>query len=228
MKIFIFAMEKEAKPLLDALEIQKDFNLGYARVRECKYHNRKVAIVISGVGKAFAAASVAALAAHYSKIDYIINFGVGGSTDVGFAPIGSVIIGKDYIEDDLDTTTVGDPLGMVSGINMVELPSDGVLGDLLGACCKKLGIPYAYGRITSGDVFFRHDDPRRAEVIEHFHPASIDMESAPYAQIAYVYKIPYAAVRIISDGEHPETEYLVNVKDCCEKIKDLALKVLLS
>ena len=227
MIVFVFAMEKEATPFLKEVSIKKRYNAGYTQILECDYRGKPFVVGISGVGKGFAAASVAAIAARYD-VDFIINFGVAGTLDGNIAPILSAVIGEDYVEYDLDTSAVGDPVGMVSGINIVELPSSPMVRQILEKACEKRSISSSLGRIASGDTFFPHDSPRKAEVIEKWHPLCIDMESAPYAQIAYAYEIPFAAVRLISDWLDPSREYFENTAACSERIKEIALQVLLS
>lgn len=227
MKAFLFAMPKEASPLLESVSIKKQIQAGFTKIYECCYEGIDFLVVVSGVGKAFAAASIPALADRY-EVDMMINFGVAGTLDGEKAPILSAVIGTDYVEFDLDTSAVGDPIGMVSGIEKVELPSSQYVVEILEKACKSVSVPCAKGRIVSGDTFLVLGDKRKEEVRELWHPLCIDMESAAYDQIAYVYQIPYAAVRLISDWKEPSKEYPKNVPLCVTRIKEIALQVLLS
>ena len=220
-------MPKEAVPLLESVTIKKQIQAGFTKIYECQWNDVLFLVVISGVGKAFAAASIPALVDRY-EVDMIINFGVAGTLDGEKAPILSAVIGSDYVEYDLDTSAVGDPVGMVSGIEKVELPSSQYVIELVEKACKSCSISFAKGRIVSGDTFLTREDKRMETIQNLWHPLCVDMESAAYDQIAYVYQIPYVAVRLISDWKDPYTEYEKNVPLCAERIKEIALQVLLS
>lgn len=225
--VFLFAMEKEAIPLLKASTVISKRRSGYASIYECQLGKTPFFIVISGIGKGFAAAAMTAI--HY-EFDHpeVYNFGVAGTLDDHVAPILSAAISSSFVEHDLDTSQIGDPVGLVSGINRIDLPSNPQLIERVSNACKQANISCALGKISSGDTFFAPTDPRKKEVIERFHPLSIDMESAPFAQIAFVYDIPFVAVRLISDAHHPEKEYIENMGRCAENIYRIASKVLLS
>lgn len=51
------------------------------------------------------------------------------------------------------------------------------------------------------------------------------MESAPFGQIAYVYNVPFLAVRCVSDTGDG-SEYATNLESCCLEIRDLALEII--
>ena len=225
MRAFVFAMEKEASPVLSAVTIKKTERRGYATFHECVYQNVPFLVVISGVGKAFAAASIATMMEHY-HVDSAINFGVAGTTNGNLAPIGSAVISSACVEHDLDTSAVGDPVGLVSGINIVEIPCDQKLLLQVKEACKQVGVQAEEGLIASGDTFFLSGDPRKQEVIQRWNPLCVDMESAPCAQIAYVYHVGFVSVRLISDWMNPSVEYDENVPLCVERIKNIALRLL--
>ena len=199
MVAFVYAMEKEALPLLEEVTILSDKKMGkISRLLEVSLNKKKFLIVISGIGKAFAASSLSSAFALHPEIDAVINLGVSGSLNEKEAPIFSAVIGKEFVEHDLDTSAIGDPVGMVSGINVVFLPSSEKWNSLLKQSCEELKIPSAEGVISSGDVFLSSRQ-RKEEIRAQFGTLSLDMESAPYAQIAYCYEKPFSALRVITD-----------------------------
>lgn len=218
MVCFCFAMNKEAAPFLNGCEVIETKKSGYASILLCKKEEKTFVVLISGIGKGFACAGLAAALLTYD-IDKVINAGIAGTLDAKLAPILSCLISSSLVQHDMDTSTLGDPKGMISGINKVVLPSDKALGEALGKASEKALIPYSFGRIASGDIFFPSGDARKKDVIKDFSPLVIDMESACFAQIAYVYGLPYCALRIISDAEHPETEYAQNEEEGIRRIK---------
>ncbi len=227
MECFVFAMEKEAKPLLDQCQILKTETFGFTKCYTCSLEGRTFLVAISGIGKGFAAACVASVAAHY-QVEAIVNGGVAGSLDGKKAPILSAVIAKHVVEHDLDTSPIGDPVGLVSGINIVEIPVDEKLAQGLNKACKKVGVSTCRGVISSGDTFFRHEDPRREKAHQRFDSLSMDMESGPFGQIAYAHHIPFASMRVISDCEDPEVEYAQNVGKAselvCQILKEYILR----
>lgn len=58
-----------------------------------------------------------------------------------------------------------------------------------------------FGRMISGETFI--EDKYRNEINTNFSPLCVDMETASVAHVCYVNKIPYIAVRTITDtAEH--------------------------
>jgi len=63
----------------------------------------------------------------------IINIGVGGNLS-DTLKIGDIAIATKVVQHDVDTSPVGDPVGMVSGIDMIEFPCDQRIVDII---CKE-------------------------------------------------------------------------------------------
>lgn len=218
MVCICFAMKKEAAPLLEECTILEQKKSGFADLFLCKNGNITFVALVSGVGKGFACSGLTSALLLY-KIDRVINAGVAGSLDGKKAPILSCAVSSSLVQHDMDTSAIGDPKGLLSGINVVELPADKSLGEDLARAAKKAGIPCVFGRISSGDTFFKPDDPKKEEAIDSFHPLVIDMESACFAQVAYVFDAPYCSLRVITDCDHPETEYASNVGEASRRVK---------
>lgn len=213
MVCYCFAMEQEAAPLLENAKILEEKKSGFARLLLIEKFGRAFLVVVSGIGKGFAASGLTSAILLYHP-ERIINFGVAGSLDARVAPILSAVISSSLVEHDLDTSVIGDPKGLVSGINIVHLPADETLRKSLAKACDALKVTHEEGVISSGDTFMEAHDPRKNEFRKEFGTLVVDMESAPFAQIAYAFGIPFCSVRTISDSEHPETEYAANVKAC--------------
>lgn len=220
-------MDKEASPLLEKCVVNKTTTYGFAKVYECLLENRPLLIAISGIGKAFAASCIASVLATHHEVNEIINVGVAGSTDGKKAPIFSAVIASELFEHDLDTSAIGDPIGMVSGLNIVSIPVDKGISQKLEKACEKASIAFTHGPISSGDTFFNHDDPRREHVIKTFGSLSLDMESAPFGQIAAAHSTSFGVLRVVSDCENPAVEYAKNANEAgriaCEVAKQYIL-----
>ncbi len=211
-------MKKEADPLLEGCTILEQKKCGFAEISLCKKGKTAFIVLVSGIGKGFACSGLTSVLLLY-KIDQVINAGVAGSLDRERAPILSCVVSSSLVQHDMDTSAIGDPKGLLSGINIVELPADKKLGEALMEAANKAGIACSFGRISSGDTFFKPDDPKKKEAIETFHPLVIDMESACFAQVAYVFHVPYCSLRVITDCDHPETEYVENVGEASRRVK---------
>ena len=71
------------------------------------------------------------------------------------------VISTKLYEHDLDTTPVGDLYGPISGINIVEIPSDTDLQKELGIAAKKAGCKAVYAPISSGDQLISAAEQRQ-------------------------------------------------------------------
>ena len=113
---------------------------------------REVVTAVCGIGKVFAAMCAQTMILLYSP-DRIINTGVAGSLSTKLN-IGDIAVSDFVVEHDMDTSPLGDPVGMISGINIVDIPADGELADKICAAAEGVGgIRCVKGKIASGDCF---------------------------------------------------------------------------
>ena len=74
----------------------------------------------SGISKVNAAMGAEILCLKYG-VDLILNAGVAGcATDLA---TGSLVVPTEFIQHDVDTTAIGDPVGLVSTVNRVTFPT---------------------------------------------------------------------------------------------------------
>ena len=109
-----------------------------------------------GVSKVNAAMAAEILCLKYG-VDMIVNAGVAGClTEL---PTGSLVVAKDFVQHDVDTSAIGDPVGLVSTVNRVSFPTwkPERCVELLAA----LGRKAALGRVATGDWFADRDGGRR-------------------------------------------------------------------
>lgn len=219
------AMEKEAKLLQEKSVLIKTLTLGYARVEERSYKDKAFLLVVFGIGKAFAAGAMGSLLIAYSHLEGCISVGVSGSIQPSKAPLFTPVIASSFVEHDLDTSAIGDPVGLVSGINIVRFPSDPAIMDRLSLASKKCGYAPIEGPISSGDVFYKDEAPRQ-KIVERFSSLCVDMETGGLAQMAYVFHVPFAALRVISDADNPSDEYAENASKASDIAGTIALSFL--
>lgn len=77
MKTFVIAMESEARPVIEAMQVENEYLYCEKRVVKGKLYGQDVAVVICGVGKVNAASGTQ-YAIDILKADIIVNLGVAG------------------------------------------------------------------------------------------------------------------------------------------------------
>ena len=158
---------------------------------------KEVVTAVCGIGKVFAAMCAQTMILRY-KPDCIVNTGVAGTlTDK--LTIGSIAVSSAVVQHDMDTSALGDPIGMISGINKVLLPASGDLCDQLSACATVLGIRTETGVIASGDQFISSSEKKDA-IVKTFGAIACEMEGAAIGQVCYVNRVPFCVLRAISDS----------------------------
>ena len=158
---------------------------------------REVVTAVCGIGKVFAALCAQTMILRYAP-EAVINTGVAGTLTDELS-IGNLAVSSCVVQHDMDTSPLGDPVGLISGINKVELPADRLLTGQLSACAKVMGIKTATGVIASGDQFVASAE-RKAFIVEHFKAIACEMEGAAVGQVCYVNKVPFCVLRAISDS----------------------------
>ena len=158
---------------------------------------KEVVTAVCGIGKVFAALCAQTLILRYAP-EYIINTGVAGSLS-GKLDIASIAVSSAVVQHDMDTSPLGDPVGLISGINIIELPADKRLSEKISSCAKDMGIKTETGIIASGDQFVASSE-RKDFIVKHFGALACEMEGAAIGHVCYVNKIPFCIIRAISDS----------------------------
>lgn len=167
-------------------------------------HGLPVVVAASGIGKVFAAMCAQTMALVYQPA-LVINVGVAGSLSPDLN-IGDIAIGSSVVQHDLDTTGIGDPLGLISGLNLIWLPADPRIVRGLKESAALLGYHSLPGTIASGDVFVQ-DRERKRKISEHFQAIACEMEGGAIGHVCYVNRIPFCILRAISDnGDESATD----------------------
>ena len=79
-----------------------------------------VVVATSGIGKVFSGMCAQTMILRYEP-EMIINVGVAGSLTSDLN-IGDIAVAESVVQHDMDTTGIGDPLGLISGINIIHIP----------------------------------------------------------------------------------------------------------
>ena len=158
---------------------------------------KNVVVAQCGIGKVFAAICAQTMIVKYAP-DRIINTGVAGtlSKDIGLLDIA---VSSAVVEHDMDTSPLGDPVGLISGINIVDIPASEKLSEEICTAAHRLGIKCVSGIIASGDQFIA-DKAKKEYIRSTFGAIACEMEGASIGHVCYVNGVDFAVIRCISDN----------------------------
>ncbi len=193
----IGAMQVEIDGLVAEMTDTRSTTVSGVVFTEGRLCDRDVVVAVCGVGKVFAAIAAEAMILRFG-VTALLNTGVAG----GLLPeleVGDVVIADQVVQHDMNTTALGDAPGLLSGINVVKIPTDRRLCRALCEATAELSLNAVVGTVASGDLFV--EKPRTKEwIVKHFDAAACEMEGAAIGHVAYVNQIPFAVLRAISDG----------------------------
>ena len=148
---------------------------------------------VGGVSKVNAAMATEILCLRYG-VDLVLNAGVAGcTTDL---PIGSLVVASELIQHDVDTTAVGDPIGLVSTVNQVAFPT--WEPEHCVKLLESIGFSATTGRVATGDWFATKGD-RSRWIADTFHPTLVEMEGGAIAQVCLRNHVRFVALKSVSD-----------------------------
>lgn len=199
----IAAMDKEATPLIAQMSNVKTQTVSGITFTEGVLRGHSAVVAVCGIGKVFAALCAQTMLLKYAPAR-VINTGVAGSLTTQLK-IGDLAIAKQVVQHDMDTSALGDPKGLISGINEVHLSADPDLGELLLDAAEDIGVNALAGVIASGDQFVSNDE-RKAFIRDTFDGIACEMEGAAIGQVCYVNGVPFAVIRAISDDASGEAQ----------------------
>ena len=162
-----------------------------------KLAGKDVVLAVCGVGKVFAAICAQTMIMHYNP-EWILNIGVAGAL-VPELQVGDMAIAVSAVQHDMDTSPIGDPVGLISGINLVNLPCDEVLAETIAACGVACGYRTVKGVVASGDQFIA-DPNKKTWIRDTFDAIACEMEGAAIVHTCYAAGVKCGVIRSISDS----------------------------
>ncbi|MBQ3483436.1 MAG: 5'-methylthioadenosine/adenosylhomocysteine nucleosidase [Clostridia bacterium] len=193
----IGAMQSEVDGIVAAMTDTASEVIGGRTFVSGKLCGKEVVVTGSGVGKVFAAMAAEILLLRFG-VSALLNTGVAGGLEPSLT-VGDVVVADAVVQHDMNTTALGDPRGLISGPNVVKIPTDKALTAALAAATRAEGLHTRMGTVASGDLFVAkpaHKEKIRAE----FDAVACEMEGAAIGQVAYAHGVPFAVLRAISDG----------------------------
>lgn len=203
----IGAMSVEVEALMAKMTDRCETKLGMDTFVSGKLYGKEAVLAVCGPGKINAALCAQSMILHF-KPEWILNLGVAGAGETGVS-IGDMVIATAAVQHDVDTSPIGDPVGMVSKINLIEIPCDAALREKLVKAASRLDdVKVHEGVIATGDQFI-HDGGVRSRIHELFHAKAVEMEGGAVAQACYMHGVPCGVLRSISDQAdgHSDMDY---------------------
>ena len=188
--------------------------------------DKEVVVAQCGIGKVFAALCAEAMILRY-KVTKILNVGVAGSLSPRLGLL-DIAVSDAVVEHDMDTSPLGDPVGLISGINIVKIPASKTLALRVKEAAKAMEKNCVIGTVASGDQFIA-DSERKAFITKQFDAIACDMEGAAIGHVCYVNNIPFAVIRSISDNASEEAgsmEYPTLCEHAAKQSQELMRRIL--
>ena len=178
-------------------------------------HGHDVVLVLSGIGKVAAAATATLLIEHFKASQIVFTGVAGGLGD--HVNVGDLVVADSFMQHDLDVSPLFPKYEVPSyGIStfmantelacQLQQACAAVLNDLAhvltteARAAFKLGNPQLHtGLLISGDRFVSTTAESQKLQQDLPQALAVEMESAAFAQVCHDYKVPFAAVRTISD-----------------------------
>jgi adenosylhomocysteine nucleosidase len=215
----IGAMDVEVNGLISVMtEKSIDTISGISFVKD-KVYDKDVVVAKCGIGKVFASICAQTMILKYAP-RIIINSGVAGTLSNDLSIMDAVVATK-VVQHDMDTSPLGDPVGLISGINVVYIDTDSGISKALKTSAEALDICVKNGIVASGDQFIANKE-KKQQIKKEFGAISCEMEGAAIGHVCYVNNIPFAIMRTISDGNGEALDY----NTFAEKAANQSIKII--
>lgn len=193
----IGAMEIEVAEIKDSMEDISQEEISGVIYYKGKIHGKDVIVAKCGVGKVHAAVCTQTMILKYSP-NVIINTGVAGSLNPKL-DIADLVISDFVVEHDMDTSALGDPIGLISGIDIIKIPSAVQVVEKIKNAAEHIENTNVFiGTIATGDQFICNMEQKN-HIVDNFDALCAEMEGAAIGHVCYLNKVDFCIVRAISD-----------------------------
>lgn len=207
----IGAMEIEVEAIRAQLEKAETENISGIDFVRGFLDGHEVVIARCGIGKVFAAICAQTMILRYAP-SCIINTGVAGTLTSRLS-IGDIAVASTVVQYDMDTSPLGDPVGLISGIDIIHFPASKQLIDIAEEILIEKKFNFLIGTIATGDRFM-NDNTYKSRLNHDFDAIACEMEGGAIGHVCYVNQTPFLILRAISDGadEQSDMDYPTFVK----------------
>ncbi|MGL5648833.1 MAG: 5'-methylthioadenosine/adenosylhomocysteine nucleosidase [Clostridium sp.] len=187
----------EIMPFINKLQNKKVLSIAMLNFYTGEFNNIKVVALYCGVCKVNAAIAAQILIDKFNVTNIIVT-GVSGGIDKNLN-IGDTVISTETSYHDVEDGILTEYHPWMKSI---YFKSDEKLLNLIKNVVKNNTFPQKiyFGKIVTGEAFI--SDIGRREIIEKYNPLCVDMETAAISHVCYVNKIPFIAIRSITDTEN--------------------------
>lgn len=228
MKIGVIgAMSVEIEALRERLEGCECTTVSGIEFYSGRLAGRDVVLAKCGIGKVFAAICAQTMILSFG-VTHLINTGVGGTLTEKLSIL-DVAVADGLVQHDMDTSPIGDPVGLISGINKIVLPTSHKLREVALLCAERLGIKARSGIIASGDQFIANTE-KKDFIKSTFGAICCEMEGAAIGHVCYVAGVECLIIRTVSDSASGEAtmEYPEMVRLAAERSQGLTEQIIAS
>lgn len=192
----IGAMDVEVATIRAAMTDTNETTISGIPFTKGKIGGRPAILARCGIGKVNAAICTQIMISVFHA-DEIINTGVAGAVAHGIRQ-NDIVIARRFVQHDVDTSPIGDPVGFVSTVGKIYFDADeGIAARLRAAIGDTASV--VEGTVATGDQFVA-DKAITAQLRERFDAVACDMEGGAIAHVCTLAGIPFGAVRCISDS----------------------------
>lgn len=192
----IGAMATEVESLQKIMNLRETVTVSGIDFFVGTIHGKDVVVAKCGVGKVYAALCAQTMILRFSP-KLVLNTGVGGALNP-MLKIGDLLIADRTLQHDMDTSALGDPVGLVSGINQIYFPCDRKAIDIMCSAVAACGFSRMIGTVASGDRFICDADEKE-RIVAQFGADVCEMEGAAIGHVCTVNHVPYLVLRAASD-----------------------------
>ena len=202
----IGAMSEEVQGIKKLMTDIEEEKIGTLTFYTGVMHDKDIVLLETGIGKVNAAIG-ATLMIEAFDVEEIIFTGVAGGINEEL-DLGDVVISRDLIQYDFDTSAFGDKLGMIPRMDNSIFKADDELIELAVNAGKKLKGKVIVGRVLSGDQFIASPE-KIAFLKKEFNGDCTEMEGAAVGHVCQVLDIPFVVIRTMSDKANSDahTDY---------------------
>lgn len=186
------ASDTELAPFLNYIRNYETTEKAMLKFYEGIMKQVDVVAVYSGVCKVNAAVAAQLLIDVY-HVDCIINGGTAGGMEESVQLFDTVISERVIYHDVADDILTE----FHPWLKNNYFAADENLSAMAKKYSRTAKYPVRFGTMVTGEQFI--EDEKREEINRKYAPLSVDMETASVAHVCYVNKIPFLAVRTITD-----------------------------
>ena len=214
----ICAADTELAPFLAHIEDVTVSEKAMLRFYEGTIDGVAVAAVYSGVCKVNAAIAAQVLIDQYC-VNAMINAGTAGGIDQK-AALFDTIISTQAVYHDVAKEILTE---FHPWMETIYFPADARFLAIAKEIAREKQTVYL-GCMATGEKFI--EDHMREAIMQTYAPLSVDMETASIAHVCYANRIPFIAIRSITDtAEHAGLEHF---EKNCQKASEIAKDVVLT